>query len=270
MAVEPEEDVAMNVHLTVLSGRHRGRTIPITHSPFLIGRDPAAHLRPTSSTISEQHCAILVDERRTLVQDFANSTRVNERPIEGAAELTDGDRLQIGPLVFRFSVECSQPVPEMTAGDTSPSEDDEAAAAAMLLSMTDKPTRPTSKPHASAAGDWELANAASAPTPPSELSGTVISAREILKKYRNGEKEIAPAAGTISKRFEARPTNGGPQMASVYNITETRPQHVVIQRFSGPRAPEGFRQVHASIEEATQHLRELHLGYRITMSDPDK
>jgi hypothetical protein len=123
MVAGPEENIAMKAHLTVLSGRHRGETIPITHSPFLIGRDPAAHLRPTNSTIGKQLCAILVDERRALVQDFAHRTRVNERPIEGAAELTDGDCLQVGPLVFRFSIEGTQPLREGMAATTSSSDD---------------------------------------------------------------------------------------------------------------------------------------------------
>jgi pSer/pThr/pTyr-binding forkhead associated (FHA) protein len=273
MVVGPEEDIAMKVHLTVLSGRHRGQTIPITQSPFLIGRDPAAHLRPNSPSIGKQHCAILVDERGAMLQDFAHSTRLNERPIEGAAELTDGDCFQIGPLAFLFSVDPGPSVSETSVARTSSDDDNEAAIAAMLLSKTDKSTkhRPTSADTTTDASDsvgQETTDAAPTPESPSESAGTANSAREILQAHRHDRKEQPPTGGTITKRFEARPHQGSSQMASVYTITETRPEHVVIHRQSGPRPPEGFRQVHASMEEATLHLRGLYLGCRITLSAP--
>jgi predicted component of type VI protein secretion system len=247
MVAGPEEAIAMRTYLTVLSGRRRGETIPITHSPFLIGRDPAADLRPASPSIGKQQCAILVDEGRALVQDFAHSTRLNEQPIEGAAELADGDCLQIGPLVFRFAVDRPQPAPDTPAAGVSSSDEAEAAAAALLLSMTEKPTRTNS------AADYDGQDV-------SNSSG---------REPANAGQAQGPR-GPASKRFEARPLHNKLHMASVYTMTETRPQHVVIHRQSGPRLPQGFRDVHASIEEATQYLRGLYLGYRITISDSER
>jgi predicted component of type VI protein secretion system len=263
----------MKIHLTVMSGRHRGQTIPITQSPFLIGRDPAAQLRPASQAIDKRHCAILLQEGKALVQNFAHSTRLNDRQIEGAAELTDGDCLQVGPLAFRFCIDRTA-----SASETNPraADPDEDAAAALLLSIADEPgqKRVASYPVPETGNDggWGPTKPAPAATP-SELSGTSLSAREILKAYRRPRKEAEtreepPSRTTsISKRVEARPLHGIVQMPSIYTLTETRPKHVIIHRHSGPRPPSGFKEVHTTIEEAAHHLRGLHLGYHITVTD---
>src|SRR6516162_5935646 len=168
----------MKVHLTVMSGRHRGQTVPITQSPFLIGRDPAAHLRPASPAIEKQHCAIVVKEGKALVQDFARSTRLNDRPIEGAAELTDGDCLQIGPLAFRFCIDRTAPARQTSPPAATDGEED--AAAALLLSLADTPGRKpvVASPPPDMADDsgWGPTKEKT-PAAPSELSGTSLSAR---------------------------------------------------------------------------------------------
>jgi pSer/pThr/pTyr-binding forkhead associated (FHA) protein len=280
-------DTIMRVHLTVISGRHRGQTIPVTQSPFLIGRDPAAHLRPASPAIEKQHCAIVVKDGKAMVQDFAKSTRLNERPIEGAAELTDGDCLQVGPLAFRFCIDRTAPALETNPPATTDPEED--AVAALLLSIADQPGQKSVAAYKVSEtindGGWgptkETPRAA-----PSELSGTALSAREILRSYRKPRKETEPdkepdeprketepdkepgsKASTISKRLEARPLNGLVPMPSIYTITETRPKYVIIHRTSGPRPPKGFKEVHTSVEEATHHLRGLHVGYHVTVTD---
>jgi predicted component of type VI protein secretion system len=263
----------MKVHLTVMSGRHRGQTIPITQSPFLIGRDPGAQLRPASQAIDRQHCAIVLKDGKATVQDFARSTRLNERPIEGAAELTDGDCLQIGPLAFRFCIDRTAAAQETSS--PPPADPDEDAAAALLLSMGDKSVRPVAVPtlpEVADDGGWGPRRVTPPPAP-SELSGPSLLAREILKSYRQPRKEKEdkeePLSRTssICKRLEARPLHGLVQMPSIYTITETRPKHVIIHRQSGPRPPEGFKEVHTSMQEATHHLRGLHLGHHITVTD---
>jgi predicted component of type VI protein secretion system len=266
----------MKLHLTVMSGRHRGQTIPITQNPFLIGRDPAAHLRPASPAIEKQHCAILLQEGKAVIQDFAHRTRLNDRPVEGVAEITDGDCLQVGPLAFRFCFDRTAAARETnTPKSTDP---DEEAVAALLLSLADQPgQKPVASypaPESADTSRWGPAKE-TPPAAPSELSGTSLSAREILKSYRQPRKETDPKkeeelpskANSICKRLEARPLHGLVQMPSIYTITETRPKHVIIHRQSGPRPPEGFKEVHASMAEATHHLRGLHLGYHITVSD---
>jgi pSer/pThr/pTyr-binding forkhead associated (FHA) protein len=95
----------MNVHLVVLSGgRWQGRSIPLSQVPYFIGRDPLCDLRPTSLFVSKRHCALLEREGTLWVQDLgsANGTFVNEERVQGEMQLTDGDRLKIGPLHLRI------------------------------------------------------------------------------------------------------------------------------------------------------------------------
>jgi predicted component of type VI protein secretion system len=222
----------MKAYLTVTSGRHRGQTIPITTSPFVIGRDPTAQLRPASSAIGGRHCAILLEDGKVVIHDLAHGTRLNDRSIDGAAEVADGDQLQVGPLAFRISLEEAAGSDEAEVNPPERSEElTEDEVAAMLLSPKQKPPKPVPAP-------------------------TV---------------EAAPADGPRredwAKRFEARPLHGGVQMPHTYHVTETRPGHVVIHRRAGPRPPADFREVHPTIESAMLHLRSLYLGYHITVTD---
>jgi pSer/pThr/pTyr-binding forkhead associated (FHA) protein len=145
----------MKLSLVVLTpGKMEGKSIPITLSQFLIGRDPQCHLRPASALISKRHCAIVTKGDKAFVRDFdsTNGTSINGQPVKGEVELKDGDRLLVGPLEFRTVLEVGAPaskpkpvpVPAATApaapaaASSGPSDDE--AAAALLLSVQDDGT----------------------------------------------------------------------------------------------------------------------------------
>src|SRR6516225_5745048 len=97
----------MKLELVVLRPRKMaGRSIPITLSPFHIGRDPCCQLRPASSTVSMKHCALLVRGEQAFIQDFnsTNGTFVNAERVQGERQLRDGDRLKIGPIELRVAM----------------------------------------------------------------------------------------------------------------------------------------------------------------------
>jgi predicted component of type VI protein secretion system len=133
----------MKLNLVVLTpGKMEGKTIPVTLSQFLIGRDPQCQLRPASALISKRHCAVLMRDSKAFVRDFdsTNGTAINEEPVKGERELHDGDVLKVGPLTFRVALEVDVPVDKPTpvpksARATHSAEDE--AAAAMLLSLQD-------------------------------------------------------------------------------------------------------------------------------------
>jgi pSer/pThr/pTyr-binding forkhead associated (FHA) protein len=103
VTVEQGKDSPLQLSLVVMTaGKDDGRTIPITANPFRIGRDPKCHLRPASPIVSKQHCALLIQGNRVLVQDFksTNGTFVNGLKVEGEKELHDSERIEVGPLVF--------------------------------------------------------------------------------------------------------------------------------------------------------------------------
>jgi pSer/pThr/pTyr-binding forkhead associated (FHA) protein len=141
----------MKLSLTVLTaGKMEGKSIPVPHAQFLIGRDPQCHLRPASALISKRHCALLVRGNQAFVRDFdsTNGTFVNGEAIKGERELQPDDCLKVGPLDFRVVLGRTAPVNKPTpvpapAGPAGAPSDDETAAA-LLLSLGDDSPEPGS------------------------------------------------------------------------------------------------------------------------------
>src|SRR5262249_19008647 len=100
-SARPEGKMQLSL-IVVTPGRWQGKSIPVSLSRFLIGRGEECHLRPTSSTISKRHCALLIQDGRIFVRDFdsTNGTFLNDRQIKGEVELWDGDHLRLGRLEF--------------------------------------------------------------------------------------------------------------------------------------------------------------------------
>jgi pSer/pThr/pTyr-binding forkhead associated (FHA) protein len=96
----------MEAKLHVLNGKHKDREIPLPHAIFLLGRDVKCHLRLHSTKVSRRHCAIAVNAGKVSVRDLksVNGTFINDKRISGEVRVVDGDRLQVGPLVFHFCI----------------------------------------------------------------------------------------------------------------------------------------------------------------------
>ena len=96
----------MEARLIVLEGKHKDREIPLPETIFLIGRDRQCHLRPHCPLVSKLHCAVAAWAGKVRVQDLRsrNGTLLNGRPIHGEVLVDDGDRLQVGTLVFAFRI----------------------------------------------------------------------------------------------------------------------------------------------------------------------
>src|SRR3984893_6832663 len=140
----------MKVNLVVLTpGSSQGKKIPVNRTPFLIGRDPKCHLRPSSPMVSGQHCIILVKQRKLYVSDAGstNGTFLNEMRVDKEMEMHHADRLRIGPLTLGVSVETGTPVDQPTPLPPSRAKvdvvDDEAVAAVLLSALDeDAPSAP--------------------------------------------------------------------------------------------------------------------------------
>jgi pSer/pThr/pTyr-binding forkhead associated (FHA) protein len=114
----------MQVVLTVVGGVHHDRKIPISIPVFLIGRDPACHLRPASAEVSRQHCAIVVREDRAFLRDYGsrNGTTLNHRVLmHGELQLEDGDLIEVGPLVFKVTL-CAEALTPVDASTGEPGQ----------------------------------------------------------------------------------------------------------------------------------------------------
>jgi pSer/pThr/pTyr-binding forkhead associated (FHA) protein len=136
----------MKVSLTVLvTGKMRGKTIPINGSKFLIGRDEKCQLRPASPMVSKRHCLLFIRDNKLFVQDLGstNGTLVNDQQIAGESQLSDRDRLTVGPLSFAVVVEDAIPAQVSSVAATARASDLEDSAADMLLAMPDESGRAT-------------------------------------------------------------------------------------------------------------------------------
>jgi two-component system, cell cycle response regulator len=91
--------------LTALVGLNAGQVFTLDRDESLIGRGRDAHVLLDDRGISRRHARVVrTSDRRYLLEDLesANGVFVNGRKVT-SAELTSGDRVQIGPaLVFRF------------------------------------------------------------------------------------------------------------------------------------------------------------------------
>jgi len=107
----------MKISLVVAQGVHSGKTIPITTSQFLIGRDPHCNLRPASPAVSKQHCGIFLRDDKVVVQDYGstNGTLINGTQIVGEQQINNDDKLKIGPLEFVIRIEEGAPASTVKA-----------------------------------------------------------------------------------------------------------------------------------------------------------
>jgi pSer/pThr/pTyr-binding forkhead associated (FHA) protein len=182
------------------------KTIPVSRSPFLIGRDSQCHVRAASLAISNRHCSVATRGTRVFIRDFdsTNGTRVNDELLVGEAELHDRDRITVGPLLFMIRIERSvavdrpTPLPPTKRGN-APVQEEDAAALLLSLSGDDHPVPgldidedgiPTGDtrvepilPQLDPAKTVEMQAAGAPKTPPKLPQDTSHAAQQILQKY---------------------------------------------------------------------------------------
>ena len=186
----------MQLSLLVLTpGKWEGKSVPVTVSPFLIGRDAKCHLRPASPAISNRHCDLFVRDGKVYVRDSGstNGTFVNEQRVQGEQEIRDGDRLQLGPLKFGVRLSGAAAAKPAPPPPKPPEAEDDAAAALLLgearasadsgdLDSLGVPTGDTVMMASPPQDEW------AAPKKPEEtaekhVGDTSSAAGEILAKY---------------------------------------------------------------------------------------
>jgi predicted component of type VI protein secretion system len=204
----------MKLTLEVLTaGKMQGKTIPITLSQFIIGRDPQCQLRPASALISKRHCAVLVRNGGVYVRDFdsTNGTFINEQPVKGERELRDADQLKVGPLDFRvhiegiLAVDKPTPIPPTKAPEKSQDDDD---AAAMLLSLQDDSVAPSLGTPVDSEGVPTGSTLMEAlPNPSSEEGGKGDAKAETdkLQAVKQAQANTSVAAKAILDKYMRRP-----------------------------------------------------------------
>jgi len=199
----------MKLSLVVAQGVHVGKIIPIPVAQFVIGRDEACQLRPSSPAVSKKHCGLFIKGQQAFAKDLGstNGTFINGKQITGEIEIKDGDHLKVGPLEFTLKLDTSATpspaikmdpkaagakAPERQKTPEPPPEPDHEQMAALLLATDDGPPGPlteasipegTTAFEIPAAGDPNDPEKKPAPKTPEQLASTSDAASEILRKY---------------------------------------------------------------------------------------
>ena len=99
------EDCYMKVVLIRFKGSER-RELALHAGTTVMGRRADVGLRIPAGDVSRQHCQISVTDDTVAVKDLdsANGTFVNGKRVT-EAELSAGDRLGIGPVVFAVQID---------------------------------------------------------------------------------------------------------------------------------------------------------------------
>jgi pSer/pThr/pTyr-binding forkhead associated (FHA) protein len=121
----------MRVVLVVIEeGMEKGKTIPVTASPILIGRGPTCHVRPASHGVSQRHCTVALERGQVVVRDLGstNGTFVNDELVHGEKRLGHGDRLRVGPLEFIVRIQSGTMEDEPNPASRSQTPPDQAEA----------------------------------------------------------------------------------------------------------------------------------------------
>lgn len=104
----------MKVNLVVERGRTSVSKITLRKLPTTVGRHRSCRLQITSRQVSREHCIFDEQEGLLTVRDLgsSNGTLVNGQRVSMETVLEPGDRVEIGPVLFRVDYE---PVEMVTA-----------------------------------------------------------------------------------------------------------------------------------------------------------
>ena len=121
----------MGVVMVMFRADGQRRSFSITRDMTVVGRREDCDLRIPLSDVSRKHCRVILNGEAIKVEDLgsSNGTYVNGERVQ-QAELTPGDTVQIGPVVFVLQVdgfpaeEDLQPVTVQTTGAEPAGSDD--------------------------------------------------------------------------------------------------------------------------------------------------
>ncbi|MFO7584041.1 MAG: FHA domain-containing protein [Anaerolineales bacterium] len=86
-------------HLLITKGPRAGEKIPLSTSPFIIGREESIEVLVNLENISRKHLRVSKGDSGYIIEDLnsSNGTYVNDVRIEKPHQIKDGDRIALGP-----------------------------------------------------------------------------------------------------------------------------------------------------------------------------
>ena len=159
-----------------------GAFIPVSHFPFLIGRERGCNLRANLPTLGARQCALFVRKDRVFIKGIERNpeTLVNDREVRGELELHDRDRVKVG--VLEFTVRCEK---EMAKPEPPVSADVAEEVAGDLLLAMDNDEKAEAAAPSDAGGRVETKPLPPKAQPPQpEIPDTAEAARRVLANYK--------------------------------------------------------------------------------------
>lgn len=110
----------MGFELTIAEGKGRGQRFEFDADDVTIGRGADNDVVLNDAGVSRNHARIRRQGAQWLLLDngTANGTELNGGVIQGPAALRTGDRIGVGPIIFRFEAQREEPVRLPAAGAT--------------------------------------------------------------------------------------------------------------------------------------------------------
>lgn len=106
-----DEAAMIDAKLILAAGSHAGVEERLKSGYYMIGRHSECQIRPKSRSVSRRHCLLHRTRRKLTAYDLGSTqgTSVNDHPLEPNQwlELSDGDMLRCGKVVFRVAIDRS-------------------------------------------------------------------------------------------------------------------------------------------------------------------
>jgi pSer/pThr/pTyr-binding forkhead associated (FHA) protein len=181
----------MAASLTMLSGKHAGRSVPLSPKvQAVIGRNDDCNVRLRTELVSRHHCVVEYSHPDWVVRDLgsSNGTFVNGTRVLGPTTISNGDRLSIGPIHFQVAVEWIKQEP-----DSEELDQDSGIIAGWLAEEGASPIKKTtvlSDEQRAAlqdlAGNKPKAPVPKAPVPKAPSPGVPVEALNALRRMQRG------------------------------------------------------------------------------------
>ncbi|MFT5200043.1 MAG: hypothetical protein ACI87O_002717, partial [Planctomycetota bacterium] len=183
--------------LRIETGGRAGELVPLSHSPFLIGRSQECNLRLTEASVSGRHAELRIKGELISLHDLGstNGTRIGRLKI-GEAELEIGLAFSVGDVRMTLQGESAQ-VAAPPASKSKPEPELELESDEISLEEPDQ--EPDQKPY-------------KAPTLASGSFGTEAAQTKIQPGWDDslGSDEILDEAGHVSADQLARASRRSP------------------------------------------------------------
>jgi hypothetical protein len=133
--------------LTIVQADGRTRDIPLKRPRTVVGRKPECNIRVPVSSVSREHCEVLLGETEVKIRDLgsSNGTYINRERVQESA-LKAGDLVGVGPAVFVVRIDGEPAQIDAAQARARGAAPEPVAAASAPQGRPASPAKPGAKP----------------------------------------------------------------------------------------------------------------------------